>query len=203
MKNLRLFVIVAVIPIILLTGCKQPVKAPPVVDLLTYTVDCSDQALLVDVCYRDENNDIVKLSEQILPWTVSIELIPTFAGDAYLKAEIPTKEVFNPFLTGNADSVASRKLNDSNATFISSGVIIGDRVYVDPTTAHYADVTYVDTETSISLNADLFLSGNEDYNIYHLKTLTATITFNGETAGMDSTECERLLCCKVVSIVDR
>ncbi|MBI9106263.1 MAG: hypothetical protein JEZ04_05910 [Spirochaetales bacterium] len=204
MNNLRRIVIVVVILIFLLGGCEQPVKPTPYVDLLEYTVDCSDQSLRVDLWYQDGNNDVVELKSQVLPWSVPVELTSAFTGEAYLKAEIPSSEVFVPFLTGTAGAVPEvRKLNDSGASFISGGVIVGDRVYIDPATAHYADVIGVDTETSISLNGDLFELGNEAYNIYHNKTLTSTIIFNGETAAEDSVVGERLLCCKVLTILDR
>ena len=86
---------------------------------------------------------------------------------------------------------------------LSSGVIAGDRVYIDPSTAEYADIVVVSSETLLKLNANLFSAGAEDYYLYHQKTLTSTITLNGETIGENSAESERLLSCKIIRLVDR
>ena len=95
MKIYRRLITAAVLLIIILSSCAEPAAPAEDAELLTYTISGSDTSLNVDVTYLDENNGIVKLSDQSLPWTVSIDLSgSTFTGEAYIKAEIPESEVF-------------------------------------------------------------------------------------------------------------
>lgn len=67
--------------------------------------------------------------------------------------------------SGKSTSVVSLKLVDSSATFITDGVSVGDRVgnwYGQSN----ADVVSVDSETELTLTADIFGTTDEFYNIY-------------------------------------
>lgn len=66
--------------------------------------------------------------------------------------------------SGTATTDTTDKLVDSNATFQTDGVAIGDTAFnQDDGTA--ALVTAVDSETSLSLDSDNFPDGNEDYRV--------------------------------------
>lgn len=65
--------------------------------------------------------------------------------------------------SGTTDGTTASKLVDSGATFSSLGVTVGTRVFNDTDTTT-ALVTAVDSETTLSLDADIFVSG-EDYTI--------------------------------------
>lgn len=69
-----------------------------------------------------------------------------------------------PDLTGTADSDVTSELRDSSATFQTDLVQVGDIVY-NLTDLTQGTVVSVDSETAITLNADIFPAGTEDYKI--------------------------------------
>lgn len=179
MKLLQQFSAAAAMTIIIfLSGCTQ-LTAPLIeVDVLSYSIDSSDQSLLVDITYLDADNKLVKLSDQSLPWSIKMNLGAGFTGDAYLKAEIPQAEVFVSFVSGTADADIQKKLSDLTVDFADSGVITGDIVYSDPATLERSDVMGIDDANTLSLQSDLLPNGNESYYIYHEKSLTSSIILN-------------------------
>lgn len=64
-----------------------------------------------------------------------------------------------PTITGTATSTSANKLVSSGETFSTKGVTIG-RWVKNTTTGKYAMITAVDSETQLSLNYDIFASGN-------------------------------------------
>lgn len=62
-----------------------------------------------------------------------------------------------------ADGTTASKLVDSGATFVTAGVQVGDAVYND-TDNTIALVTAVDSETTLSLSADIFIA-TEAYRV--------------------------------------
>lgn len=78
--------------------------------------------------------------------------------------------------TGTTDGSGSQKLIDSGATFIADGVQINS-IVKNTTDTTYACVTAVDSETQLSLNDNIFVSG-EDYIIY--TNMYGAATFNNE-----------------------
>ncbi len=69
-----------------------------------------------------------------------------------------------PDLDGTADSNVTTELRDSGATFQTDLVQAGDVVF-NLTDLTQGVVVSVDSETAITLNADVFPDGNEDYKI--------------------------------------
>lgn len=67
------------------------------------------------------------------------------------------------FSTGTTTGTTANKLVDSGATFVTDGVKAGVVVY-NTTDSTQATVTAVDSETQLSVSADIFTSG-EDYNV--------------------------------------
>ena len=68
-----------------------------------------------------------------------------------------------PKATGTQDSVVVSELNDSTATFITANVAIGD-VVTDTTGFISARVVSVDSETALTLDADIF-TASEAYEV--------------------------------------
>ena len=67
--------------------------------------------------------------------------------------------------TGTATTNTLNKLVDTGATFITDGVQIGS-IVANTTDGTYGYVTAVDSETSLSLDTDIFPDGNENYKVY-------------------------------------
>jgi len=200
MKVLRL--IAGAAAVIVLCCCEQPVRPADEGDILEYSVDCSDNNLFADIKYRDSSNSIISLVGQALPWSVTIELVSPFSGDAFLTVEISEAQVFVPYISGTADPVPeSKKLNDIDQDFISAGVLVGDKIYIDSGAIEYAEVDSVTDSDTLFLNTNLFISGSESYSIYHSKTLRSVITFNDEVVEEAFTESEKLLSSSVVAVV--
>lgn len=72
-------------------------------------------------------------------------------------------------LVGTNTSVTASKLVDSAATFITNNVLIGDVVHND-TAGTAATVVSVDSETEITLNANIFASTAQVYTIYSMSS---------------------------------
>jgi hypothetical protein len=98
---------------------------------------------------------------------------------------------FEPQSEGTTDGTTANKLVDSTATFATDGVIVGAMVK-NTTDNTYANVTAVDSETQITLDADIFISG-EDYIIINwelgIGTIGTNVTFDGSSVTLKSAEC--------------
>ncbi len=77
-------------------------------------------------------------------------------------ANIPSPSVVE---IGTATSVVTNQLVDSAATFVTNNVQVGDIVY-NPVTLQAATVVRVVNQTTIILNANIFLVLLEAYTIY-------------------------------------
>lgn len=89
--------------------------------------------------------------------------------------------------TGITTSTSTNKLIDSGATFITAGVQVNS-VIKNTTDTTYTYVTAVDSETQLSVNADIFVS-NEGYSVY--KNMYGSATFADEVNDdfhLDSTD---------------
>ena len=78
-------------------------------------------------------------------------------------AKIPYPNVVT---SGTNTSASSLKLINSGATFITSKVSVGDIVY-NTTDSSAATVQSVDSETQLTLNANIFSAGSKAYTIYN------------------------------------
>lgn len=67
--------------------------------------------------------------------------------------------------TGTATSYVSNTLINSGSSFLTSGVTVGDLV-MNTTDNTTATVVSVDSDTQLTLSADIFPDGNENYEIY-------------------------------------
>jgi hypothetical protein len=83
---------------------------------------------------------------------------------AYLSdnANIPFPNAID---SGTSTSVVASKLVDSTATFITNNVKTGDIVYND-TDETAATVVSVDSQTQLTLNADIFTATAEIFTVY-------------------------------------
>ena len=202
MKTLLKILASALFITILFSSCSQPAAPAAGTDLFTYSVDGSDLSLKADVTYMGDDG-LVRLEDQSLPWSVTVDVPKGSLNDVYLKAEVPQAEVFKAYVTGVTDAVpVSQTLKDSDADFTGSGVTAGDVVYKNQSSLEYTRVRTVDGSDTLSLDLDFLTVGNETYYLYKTKTLTAEISLNGETLESDSVESERVLSCLVQSTLD-
>ena len=90
--------------------------------------------------------------------------------------------------SGTATTDTANKLVDTNATFETDGVAIGDTAF-NKTDGTSALVTAVDSETSLSLGSDAFPDGDEDYRVGgpYPDNDTVTIVNSGTTATVTHT----------------
>jgi len=73
--------------------------------------------------------------------------------------------------TGTNTSTSASKLVNSAATFITNNVKIGDIVY-NTTDSTAATVVSVDSETQLTLNADIFTATSKSYVVYQASAQT-------------------------------
>ncbi len=192
MKQLILFSTLLIL-LSTLIACSPP-TAPAVENvILEYSVEASDSTFVVDISYRNELNEIVKLADQSLPWSLLLTIGDSFSGSAYINVTAPESEVFKYFASGNADLDVTNKLVDSGVNFSSSGVIVGDKIFSDPSSASSATVKEIETADTLKLDNDLFDLGSEPYYIYHEKSLSVDIKLNGETVDSGLSEGVRIL----------
>lgn len=68
-------------------------------------------------------------------------------------------------VSGTNTSATTNKLIDSGATFVTNNVMQNDIIY-NITDGSAATVVSVDSETQITLNADIFTAGSKEYIVY-------------------------------------
>jgi hypothetical protein len=71
----------------------------------------------------------------------------------------------NVTTSGANTSGGAFKLINSAATFVTNGVRIGDIVHND-TLGTAATVTFVDSQTTLTMNADIFVAPSQTYKVY-------------------------------------
>ena len=133
--------------------------------------------------------DIKKTYEEVLEvFLVSDYLVPKYKNNYYLPSAITTGNesymiskvmIYGTQLTsGTTTSIVPYQLVDSNATFITSGVQIGDIVINSNTNASTV-VVYVDDETYLTIADDIFLTGSRGYAIFKSANAEAEKVTNG------------------------
>ncbi|MBW1635273.1 MAG: hypothetical protein JRJ68_03260 [Deltaproteobacteria bacterium] len=80
--------------------------------------------------------------------------------------------------SGTTDSFVANKLNDSTATFITDGVIVGDRVFVNGSNTR---VTAVDSETQLSLENN-YSSNGVAYEVRQWSARVTNLSLGGPVA---------------------
>jgi hypothetical protein len=90
----------------------------------------------------------------------ALEVMSTKNANSFKRKvkEMNSGVVAGTALSGQATGTATNKLIDSAATFQTSGIVAGDVIY-NTTDATSASVVSVDSETQLTLNADIFVSG--------------------------------------------
>ena len=78
----------------------------------------------------------------------------------------------NEITSGSNTTATTNKLIDSAATFIADNIKTGDVVHND-TAATAATVVSVDSETELTLNANIFASTAQDYVVYSMSPQTS------------------------------
>jgi hypothetical protein len=91
----------------------------------------------------------VEITRNAVAQTVGVDYIDNMFGDI--------------LSLGDATGTTANKLVSSTATFVTDGVAVGDQVF-NSTDETYAVVTNVDSETQLTLNKDIFVSG-EAYTV--------------------------------------
>ena len=90
-------------------------------------------------------------------------------------------------LSGTTTSTTASKLVDSSGLFVTKGIKIGDRI-TNTTDTTYATVTAIDSATTLSVSADVFISG-ETYTISRgVLIVSGTTTSTTTSKLVDSSE---------------
>jgi hypothetical protein len=103
-----------------------------------------------------------KFAQGSLKVVPDVEIAPYLFGLAL--GSVSTALAETAISTGTATTDTLNKLIDTGATFVTDGVGVGDAVHntADDT---WGLVTAVDSETSLSLDSDVFPDGNETYEV--------------------------------------
>ena len=86
-------------------------------------------------------------------------------------------------LRGTTDGTTANKLDLSTATFLSDGIDAGKAIVYNTTDSTCAYVTNVDSDTVLSLSADIMTTG-EDFVIYNAATI-GCILYIGSAGDVD------------------
>ena len=93
----------------------------------------------------------------------------------------PSSEVISGTTVGTA---VANKLVDTGATFENDGIIVPKAIVYNTTDMTAAYVTAIDSDTTLSLSADIFTAG-EDYVIYNEAT-TGCILYVGGAGNVSA-----------------
>jgi hypothetical protein len=95
------------------------------------------------------------------------------AMSIYASDTIDIPNINNLYLVGSQTAITTNKLTASAGNFINNGVKVGDIVYNANTSANntwpllgVATVIAVDSATALSLSADIFTTGSNEYRIF-------------------------------------
>ena len=139
-----------------------------------------------DYCTLVETDQTTELQFELTPVT-GVNVLPEGA--------------FTSQAAGTADGTSANKLVDSTATFALDGVIVG-AIVRNTTDNTYASVTAIDSETQLSLDANIFVSG-ETYIIINWDitsgTLGTGVTFDGTSVSFQTSSAAIELANKLVS----
>lgn len=78
----------------------------------------------------------------------------------------------NAIESGSSTTVSASKLIDSTGLFITNNVAVGDVIHND-TSGTAATVVSVDSQTQLTLNANIFTATAQSYTIYSMSSLTS------------------------------
>lgn len=123
------------------------------------------QAERIDIFTYSDRIDYQLTRDLVKPYGDKIELFEDsfYSLDFYTRRVRATCVSYSPKCDGTATSTSANHLVDSNATFITDKVAIGD-VVSNLTDQTYATVTAVNSETDLTLSADI-MAEDENYHI--------------------------------------
>ena len=111
----------------------------------------------------------------------SADLNDTFSTLVPIGSVVAWLKTFGQKSTGTNDSVATNKLINSSATFITDGVGT-DMIVYDQTDGTWSYVVSVDSETQLTLADDIFTATGKTYYVYATPKLPDTfVECNGQT----------------------
>jgi len=120
----------------------DPISEINAIDL--YEANGVDQTFPLVYRYSD-----VQITVNGVAQTVGVDFIDRLVGDTVS--------------SGTTDGITTNQLINSTATFVTDGVAVGDQVQ-NTTDSTYAIVSSINSETALTLNRDIFISG-ENYQI--------------------------------------
>lgn len=146
-------------------------------------------------CESCFNTDYCTLVETTQTTELQFELTPVTG------VNVLPEGAFTSQAAGTADGTSANKLVDSTATFALDGVLVG-AIVRNTTDNTYASVTAIDSETQLTLDTDIFVSG-EDYIIINWDitsgTLGTGVTFDGTSVSFQTSSAAIELADKLVS----
>jgi hypothetical protein len=106
---------------------------------------------------------VVQYGPRVYPVPGTLSVLGGATVNLYFDAIQWLSDFATTALTGTTTGTTASKLVDSGATFVTAGVAIGDTVS-NTTDGTSGLIMAVDSETQLTVNADIFVSG-EDYSI--------------------------------------
>jgi hypothetical protein len=121
----------------------------------------TQQVERIDIFSYSDRFDYQLTRDLIKAYGDKIELFEDsfYSLDFYTRRIKATCVSYSPKSNGSATSTVTNHLVDSAATFETDGVKVGD-VVANLTDQVYATVTVVNSETDLTLSADIFVSGD-------------------------------------------
>lgn len=130
------------------------------------TLENCQSCFNTDYCTMVESGDVTDLQFTLDPVTgINLLQPPSYVGF--------DNGAFSPQIAGTTDGSAANKLIDSSESFGAAGVLVG-AIVKNTTDNTYASVTAVDSDTQLSLSANIFTSG-EGYIILNWSLNTGTL----------------------------
>ena len=119
---------------------------------------CTNLSLFLEYCDINETGTTANYDDTLISWaaqTVNSGLSPNFGSTKYGQGKVDE---------GTTDGTTANKLVDSSQNFLTT-VTVGDVIH-NTTDGTYARVTAIDSDTTLSLDNDIMVSG-EAYVIQH------------------------------------
>jgi len=133
-------------------------------------LDLTRQVERIDIFTYDGKVNYQLTRDLVKAYGPAIELFEDsfYSLDFYTRKVKATCKAFTPKETGTATATSANHLVDAAATFVTNKVAIGD-VVANITDQTYATVTAVNSETDLTISANIFVSG-ETYTIEGSRT---------------------------------
>lgn len=130
----------------------------------------SQQVERIDIFTYDGKVDYQLTRDLVKDYGDKIELFTDsfYSLDFYTLRVKATSKSFAPKCAGTETGHSASKLLDSGATFLAKGTSIGD-VVANITKNVYATVTALDSETLLSLSANIFTATGSPWDVYSIE----------------------------------